>query len=176
MISLVREKERALELRKMGWTYSEILKELPVAKSSLSLWLKDLPLAELEREVLKARRRSNVSQGRIKAATSNRANRQSRGVSLAQQAEVEFEKRRWDPLFLVGVALYWTEGSRSKSQVQLVSSDPEIINIFVRWIEKFLNLPREKLSFRGNKVGVPRNPSLLIKMRTWQKLLAAKYN
>jgi hypothetical protein len=113
MNSLVREREKALELRRMGWTYKEILGEIPVAKSSLSLWLKDLPLTDREREYLKTRRDSNISMGRIKAATSNRANRLEREKVTAAQAELEFEKRRWDPLFLVGVTLYWALGRKS---------------------------------------------------------------
>jgi hypothetical protein len=190
MISLVREKEKAIELRKQGWTYNEILKELPVAKSSLSLWLKDFPLTEREREYLKSRRDSNISMGRIKAATSNRVNRLERQGILAKQAELEFEKRRWDPLFLVGVALYWAEGSRSNTQVQFTSSNPEVIEVFILWLEKFINLKRETLSlkkltpkkevvasYRGSmRVSVPRNPRLLIKMRVWKEMLARKYS
>lgn len=176
MISLVREKEKALELRRMGWTYNEILKEVPVAKSSLSLWLKDLPLTEIEKQALNARRGSNISQGRVKAATSNKTNRLKRLDVAAQEAEREFEKRRWDPLFLVGVALYWAHGTRSNTQVQFVSSDPEITKVFMLWLEKFLNLKSEELSFRGKRVGIPRNPKLLAKMRVWQKMLAGKYN
>lgn len=148
MISLVREKEKAIELRKNGYTYNEILRELPVAKSSLSLWLKDFPLTESEREGLQSRRNLNIGKGRIKAATSNKINRLEREKLIVKEAELEFEKRRWDPLFLVGVTLYWAHGIKSSSQVQFVSSNPEIIRVFILWLEKFLNLKREGLSYR----------------------------
>ena len=71
----VREKERAIQLRKRGYTYNEILKVLPVAKSSLSLWLKDFPLTECEKQSLKKRVDKNISLGRIRAAAANRQNR-----------------------------------------------------------------------------------------------------
>lgn len=190
MISLVREKEKALELRRMGYTYNEILKEVPVAKSSLSLWLKDLPLTDREKEYLKSRRDSNISRGRIKAATSNRVNRLEREKLTAKEAEQEFEKRRWDPLFLVGVALYWAGGSKSNTQVQFTNSNPEIIEVFILWLEKFINLKRESVflkklttkkgagvGYRGSmRVSIPRNPRLLIKMRVWKEMLARKYS
>ena len=40
------EKQRALALRRQGWSYNDILKEVGVSKSTLSLWLRDVPLAD----------------------------------------------------------------------------------------------------------------------------------
>jgi intein-encoded DNA endonuclease-like protein len=37
MLAKFKEKEVAIELRKQGYSYSEILKKIPVAKSTLSL-------------------------------------------------------------------------------------------------------------------------------------------
>jgi hypothetical protein len=148
MFSLVREKQKALELRKKGWTYNEILNEVPVAKSSLSLWLKDLPLTEKERAYLRSHRNSNISRGRIKAATSNRENRLRGQKVLAVEAAQEFNKRRWDPLFLVGVALYWGEGSKRDASAQFINSDPEMIRVFIAWLEKFEKLERKNLAYR----------------------------
>lgn len=41
MISKIEEKQRAIELRRDGLSYNEILKLIPVAKSTLSVWLKN---------------------------------------------------------------------------------------------------------------------------------------
>lgn len=38
------EKNKAIELRKQGKTYTEIQKRIPVSKSSLSYWLRDIKL------------------------------------------------------------------------------------------------------------------------------------
>ena len=40
------EKQRARELRGLGWSYNDILSEVGVSKSTLSLWLRDIPLTE----------------------------------------------------------------------------------------------------------------------------------
>lgn len=40
------EKQRACELRQQGWSYNDILKEVGVSKSTLSLWLRDITLTE----------------------------------------------------------------------------------------------------------------------------------
>ena len=39
-------KNKALELRTQGMSYSQIKERIPVAKSTLSVWLKDYPLSE----------------------------------------------------------------------------------------------------------------------------------
>lgn len=42
----VEEKQRARELRTQGWSYNDILREVGVSKSTLSLWLRDIPLTD----------------------------------------------------------------------------------------------------------------------------------
>ena len=39
-------KERAIKLRREGLSYSEILQKIPVAKSTLSLWLRSIGLSK----------------------------------------------------------------------------------------------------------------------------------
>jgi transposase len=46
----VLEKDKAIELRKQGKTYTEIQKRIPISKSCLSYWLRDI---KLNREQLK---------------------------------------------------------------------------------------------------------------------------
>ena len=46
----LKEKEKAIELRKQGKTYSDILRMIPVAKSTLGLWLKDAKLSKSENQ------------------------------------------------------------------------------------------------------------------------------
>lgn len=40
----LKEKIRAIKLRKLGKSYSEIRKQVKVSKSTLSLWLRDIKL------------------------------------------------------------------------------------------------------------------------------------
>ncbi|MGH9245766.1 MAG: helix-turn-helix domain-containing protein, partial [Acidimicrobiales bacterium] len=56
----VTEQERARELRAAGWTYNEICAELGVCKSSVSLWVRDIPVDE---EVWAKRVRKNKRYG-----------------------------------------------------------------------------------------------------------------
>ncbi|XKT75279.1 MAG: hypothetical protein ACJKSS_00615 [Patescibacteria group bacterium UBA2103] len=144
----VREKERAIELRKKGYTYNEILKEVSVAKSSLSEWLKDMPLTKSEKDLLKKRKDSNITKGRIRAATAHHLNRLERDKVLFQEAKREFDAFIQDPLFQLGVGLYWAEGSKRNQQFQFSNSDPNMINVMFLWIERYFSLPREDINVR----------------------------
>lgn len=51
-------------------------------------------------------------------------------------------------LFLVGVALYWAEGTKSKAHarretVQFINSDPDVVRLFLDWL-KLLGVERER--------------------------------
>lgn len=148
MKALVREKEQAIALRKQGLSYREILAQVPVAKSSLSLWLKDLPLTPAEKQVLKKRTDSNISHGRIKAASELRKRRLEREKIWLQEAQTVFTAHKNEPLFHTGIALYWAEGSKRVTQWSFMNSDEEMINVMAQWLEVYAGIPRHSLHYR----------------------------
>lgn len=148
MRTLVLHKEEAVRLRKKGFSYKEILEKVPVAKSTLSVWLQNMPLTEDERAILKRRRDSNISLGRIRAAASLHNLRASRDGALFEEAKSEFEKYKTDPFFYVGLALYWGEGAKRNSFFSFINSDSEMVQIMIAWIEKFFRIPRKYLRAR----------------------------
>ncbi len=148
MKALVHEMEKAISLRKKGLTYNEILKQVPVAKSSLSLWLKDLPLTKAEKHLLKKRKDSNISLGRIRSASANRQNKINKDKLLLEVARVEFDKYKVDPLFHAGVALYWAEGAKRNNMFHFMNSDSKMIVVIIRWLELFTEYKREDLGYR----------------------------
>jgi len=148
MIPKVRERNRAEHLRRKGFTYNEILKEVPVAKSTLSEWLKDFPLTTQEKAVLRNRKDSNISKGRIRAAAVHHLNRLERDKILFQESKEEFKKFVNDPLFQIGIGLYWAEGSKRDPQFQFMNSDASMVNVMLLWIEKYLCILREDVKVR----------------------------
>lgn len=148
MKALVREREKAIAMRRMGHSYKEILAVVPVAKSSLSLWLKDLPLTSDEKKVLKKRTDSNISHGRIKAASAHRKNRIQREKEQFVVSKQLFDVYSTDPLFHTGVALYWAEGAKRSSMFMFINSDIAMVEIMLLWIENFTDYTREDLGYR----------------------------
>ena len=145
---LVREKEKAVELRKKGFSYKEIMKEIPVAKSSLSLWLKDLPLTQDEKEVLKKRKNFNISKGRTKAASELRKRRLEREKVWLSEAKGVFYEYADDPRFHAGIVMYWAEGSKTSNRWSIINTDVEVIEMMVSWLQKYLDIPSESIRFR----------------------------
>jgi len=119
-----------------------IARRLGVAKSSVSLWVRDVPLSE---EQLQKLRDLNPAYNRqLRGANRNaetgrerRAAAQEEGRRLAQRGEV---------LHAAGAMLYWAEGDkRSKNAARLSNSDPEVLRFFVRFLRTYFDPPHEKL-------------------------------
>ncbi|MEU8646243.1 hypothetical protein AB0C91_30505 [Streptomyces sp. NPDC048674] len=139
-------RERARELRRQGRTYSEIQAELGCSKSSVSLWVRDLPNPEPRCTPEEQRARMNAGLARLRAEQD-----QVREETKRQAAESigELSDRE---LFMAGVALYWAEGQKSKpyqrrETVAFVNSDPGVIQVYLAWLD-LLDVPRERLRFR----------------------------
>jgi hypothetical protein len=148
MKRLVQERRKAIELRKKGHSYRDILAEVRVSKSSLSLWLKDLPLTDDEKHYLKKRKDSNITRGSIRAANSNHMRRVVRDGFLLKEAKEDFVLVSKDPFFHVGLALYWAEGAKRNSTFAFMNSDPEMISFMIAWCKKFLKVSETEIGLR----------------------------
>jgi transcriptional regulator with XRE-family HTH domain len=136
-------RERARALRRAGRTYDEIVAELGVSKSSVSLWVRDLPKpgrAEHARAMAEAR----WGPHRRKRAIVRQQTKLTAANAIGRLTDRE--------LFLVGVGLYWAEGTKSKphrldERVTFVNSDPEMITLYLAWLA-LLGVEPERLRFR----------------------------
>lgn len=191
MKPLLLEKAYAVKLRKAGRSYSEILSQVPVSKSSLSLWLQNLPLTDAEKSSMKGRRDASISRGRIRAAASLHKKRLDRDRILYIEAQSQYREFASDPFFHFGLALYWAEGTKRGGTFTFTNSEPEMIALMVRWMDKYLGVTKESISARlhihkpyageelesywSERIGIPRSnfrktiykpTSKLIKLRS----------
>ena len=138
-------KNKAIRLRKNGFSYGEIAKKLNVPKSTLSFWLKGVILKSEHKKRLYTKQIQILSRG----AQSQRERRLKEIDKIIKEAEQEIHL----PLFfevyrLFGAALYWAEGSKGR-MFQITNSDPHLILFMVRWIEKICGI-----SPKGLKLGL----------------------
>ncbi|WP_406476914.1 hypothetical protein [Streptomyces sp. NBC_01615] len=138
--------ERARELRRQGWTYGEIQAELGCSKSSVSLWVRDLPHPEPRCTPEKQRARMNAGLARLRASQ-DREREETKRAAAAEIGELSDRE-----LFLLGVGLYWAEGAKDepysrREQVLFVNSDPGMISVFLTWLN-LLQVERDRLRFR----------------------------
>ncbi len=140
--------ELVLELRKKGLTYRQILEKVPVSKSSVSLWLKDSVLTEAEMRLLKRRKDSSISRGRIRAATSLRQARLERDKQILEEARKEFDQNKKDAFFILGIGLYWAEGSKRSPAFGFMNSDSEMARLMINWIREYLRPAEDEIRMR----------------------------
>ncbi|MFI5728048.1 hypothetical protein [Streptomyces cyaneofuscatus] len=138
-------REKARELRLQGMTYDQIQVELGCSKSSISLWVRDLPKPERKR----SREESSAIGRRGWEATLQRCDAERQAQKQKAAAEVGAMTDR--ELFLLGVGLYWAEGTKSKpyrtqERVTFVNSDPGMIEVFLAWL-RLLGVDDEHLRF-----------------------------
>jgi hypothetical protein len=141
-------KERAIQLRKDGKTYSEILKEIPVAKSTLSEWFKEVSLSKRQFQKLTIKKLEAARRGG-KAKRKQRLERMSaiREESLSQIKNISNKE-----LLIIGTVLYWAEGTKEKeyrpgSGIQFSNSDPRMINIFILWLKRCCEIDDKRIVF-----------------------------
>ncbi len=122
-------KEKAIKLRQRGFSLSVIARSLHIAKSTASVWLKDVVLDQKAQE----RIRGFKSAGLQKAIDISRGKRQAK-LSLIEADVVKFIDKIDHTKELKKLAcalLYWCEGEKSKSSVSFVNSDPQMIATYL---------------------------------------------
>lgn len=137
---------RARELRRQGMTYNEIQAALGCSKSSVSLWVRDLPRPEPKCTPEEQRARMNAGLARLRADQ----DRERQATKQAAAAEIgELSDRE---LLIAGVALYWAEGAKDKPYrrtevLQFINSDPNVIRVYMRWLA-LLGVSLDRLTLR----------------------------
>ncbi len=107
----------------------EIARLVHVSVSSVSYWVRDVPLTSEQRTELHRRMSAN---GRDAAAAGRR--RAARDVRRSFQEHGRRRAQMRIPLHVAGCMLYWAEGSKSRNSVQFVNSDPVMARYFVEFL------------------------------------------
>ncbi len=156
-------RKRARELRRKGLSYKEIKEEVGIAKSTLSLWLKDILLAPEQRGRLYTKRIEVLCRG-----PKSQKERRAREVdSIIQGALREVKLPLSEEAYkLFGAALYWAEGNKGKS-FEITNSDPYMIAFMVQWLKRVFNKNPSDLKARLNVY--PQQDELALKI-FWSEL------
>ncbi|MBT2414469.1 hypothetical protein J7I94_28650 [Streptomyces sp. ISL-12] len=138
---------KARELRLQGWTYDQIEVELGCSRSSVSLWVRDLP---------RPARRPPSEQARLAARKRwehQHAMRTEERAHAQATATQEIGSLTDRELFLMGVGLYWSEGAKAKGgshrRVIFVNSDASMIRVFLAWLD-LIGVERARWRFSVN--------------------------
>lgn len=146
MVQKERERTRAISLRRRGFSYREVLQQVPVAKSTLSLWLRSIGLSQRQRQRLTEKK----IQAALRGAMKRREQRINATESIYATALNDIGAISQRELWLLGIALYWAEGSKEKegrpgSGVRFSNSDPFMIKLFLKWLTEILRIDRNSV-------------------------------
>jgi hypothetical protein len=141
------EQQLARDLRKKGWSINQIYKKLSVAKGSVSLWVREVELTSKQLAELGERSHKQVVIEKRRQTRLFREN--ARRQIIVDKARAEISHISTTELFLIGIALYWAEGSKTKrGVVELSNANPELIKVAMRFFLEICKVP--ELKFRGH--------------------------
>jgi predicted transcriptional regulator len=136
------EKQRAIEMRKTGMSYSQIKGVLGISKSTLSGWLADYPLTKERIRELR-----DCDQKIEKCRETKRKKKEARlSIFYNQEKEKIFPFGKKE-LYLAGLFLYWGEGAKSflNGKLMVSNTDPAVIKFFMYWLKNSLGISKERI-------------------------------
>src|SRR3989344_4000214 len=119
----------ARELRKQGKRVNEITKILKVAKSSVSWWVRDIQLTEVQAALLKTRETKGRELGRFKTMQILRERRAKYIEEFNKRGARRLSRLTKNEFFILGLGLYWAEGGKTirNRRVEFCNSDSTMI-------------------------------------------------
>jgi len=126
-------KEQAISYRKQGYSYNMIKEKLNVsiAKSTLSIWLKDIPFTPNEKVIARIQ---FAKRKLILSAQKRGLEAQTFREKIREEAKGKIINVSRENLWYIGTALYLAEGGKKQNQIQITNSDPRVIKVIMEWL------------------------------------------
>lgn len=141
------EKQKAIKLREKGESIKQIARILGVSKSSVSVWVREVPISLRQREKLFLNSQSLevVEKRRNSRIKNEKAKRQI----IIDKACKDIKAISVSELKIIGIIFYWAEGGKTKrGLVRVANSDPNVIKIMMRFFREVCEV--KELKFRGH--------------------------
>lgn len=142
------KRQKALVLRSKGYTYSEIINELKVAKSTIAGWFKDIYPPDTGRKIREISARKYRE--KINEWSKYRSKKLLGDEKLSQE---KYAEEIWNlskrDLLLVGTCLYWAEGGKTgRWSFTFYNSDPSINRIMMRFLREICVIEDKKIKIQ----------------------------
>lgn len=137
MVKKESEIELARELRsKEGLSVSKIARKLNVAKSSVSVWVRDIELTEEQKQVLRNEKVNSTFENLQEQAKKRKNKYKDIRDGYVKEG---YSKAISDEYFRTVCLLYWGEGTKSKNVFKFCNSDMDMLFLMCKWIDKNVN-------------------------------------
>ena len=136
-------KEHVTTFRKLGFSYKEIMRFYPLAKSTVSDWCKDIELTDRQIQRLQERKKQGSYTAGLKGSKANQERRAKEVRQIKESAKSEVPLLMNNSLWIAGLMLYWAEGNKSR-RVGISNSDPNIVEFMMDWLRKYCRVDNAK--------------------------------
>jgi hypothetical protein len=133
-------------MRRQGHAVTEIAVAVGVAKSSVSRWVRDIPLTADQRDALI--RRSVLYDGQWKGCAARTAAGRARRANYQQEGRGRTRRSGAD--YVAGCMLYWAEGDKDRHSVGFSNSDPAMMLVFLRFLRDHFGVQNEQVRIACN--------------------------
>src|SRR3989344_4559029 len=141
------KKNIVIDMRKKGYSYSEIQNSMNIPKSTIAFWLRDIKLTGPQTEKLKRKQievtRANSEKRKLKTSELI--------LEIKNTSSKDIDKISKKELWLMGIMLYWRERLLLNNEndlrkgVNFTSSDPYLIKFFIKWLKEVGNIENEEI-------------------------------
>jgi hypothetical protein len=139
---------KARELRERGVSVKQIAQELNIAKSTASLWVRDIILSIEQLEALRNSSLQGAERGRLKSALIQKE-KWNTGLDNYRKLGIEKIGHLNDrELLIAGLALYWAEGSKKERAIQFCNSDPKMVQFLLLWLRRCFAIKDQEIYCR----------------------------
>lgn len=141
-------KLKARELRSKGESVRSISKKLGIAKSTASIWVRDIVLSVEQLEYLKQSGLKGRERGRLIGSLVQKQRRLDLIEKYRNEGIRNLETISQRELMLVFLSLYWAEGSKKGNSLRFCNSDPELVILMIKCLIEIFEVPKEMFSLR----------------------------
>src|SRR5262245_33598867 len=162
---------KARDLRRNGMAYKEIAAMLGVSKSSVSLWVRDMPRPERLSYEECAKRQAAAVEAYWSAERRRRADARE-AVRAAERAHIGTLVER--DILMAGAIAYLCEGTKSKpyrrsGHVTFINSDPGLVRFYLRFLRS-AGVKDDQLVFR---LSIHESADIGAAQEFWQRITGA---
>lgn len=142
------KKDKAIYLRKNeGRSYNEICEKTGIAKSTLSYWLKDVPISKRYQKRLNNRNPAKNASHKSHIKSGETWRNKNKDIRKSYQLEGRKEAKGFN-LHLTGCMLYWAEGSKCRNSIKFTNTDLSMVEIFIDFLSKCYGITKSDMKIR----------------------------
>lgn len=169
------DKVMVLELRQLGYSYSQIQNEVAIPKSTIALWAKTIELDDAAKSSLRERRKITAQ----KNAESRKSKAKKLREDILETSAASITEISLKEFWLMGIMMLWRRYDDKKMSlsrneaVSFMSSDPQLLQFMMRWFQQVGKLKKHEIYFDvfSKKNNANNNNEVI---RYWSKILHVK--